>query len=1062
MNKLWRIASAVVGMTILVWLMAQPADSAPATSRGQRGSDAAALPAAGQTQSPAFEAFDPVTPTRSQQVRDLPLAQIEPTLEREINPRLNLTANLTTQPPGGLPGGVDSLLAVQAAAVPRAPDDFLTPILNFDAQGYSFVNPPDTVGDVGPNHYVHMINAGSGAVLVIYDKLGAVVAGPTFLDSLGTGACASGLGDPVVLYDSLADRWLLSEFSGSSNALCVYVSQTADPAGSYYAYTFNTPNFPDYPKYAVWPDAYYVSTNESSPSNYALDRSRMLNGQSAASQRFTAPDLSGFGFQALTPSDLDGGTPPPAGAPNYFMRHRDTEAHGPSGFPTQDFLEIWAFDVNFTTPANSSFSKLADIPVSEFDSELCGFFSFFCFPQQGSSTTLDPLREVVMWRLVYRNFGSYEVLLGNLVTDVDGTDHGGIRWFELRKSGAGPWTLFQEGTFAPDQHSRWMGSIAMDSSGNIAVGYSVSSSAMYPSIRYAGRLATDPAGTLPYAEGAIATGTSPNGSNRWGDYSAMSIDPADDCTFWFTNMYSKNGNWTTRLASFKFNQCGTPDFSLTATPVSRAVCAPAEAAYAIDVNGLLGFHAPVTLDASGYPSGTTAALAPNPVMPGGSSQLTIGDTANGASGSYDIVITGMGPTTTHTTTVSLELNTTVPLAPILLTPVNGAVGAAAQPVFTWTTDASAEGYTFELAGDPGFTTLIERASDLQSSTYTPAATLNPNATYYWRVSANNICGDAAAASFRFTTAPGAGSCALGANVATLFAEDFESGAAGWSSSGTQDTWALSTNSAHGGAYAYYAQGLSSVSDQRLVSPAIALPSGADALRLHVWNRKNLESSLTGCYDGAILEMTADGGSSWTQLDGELITDPYTGLVNANYGNPLGGRKAWCGSQPSWLDSVVDVSAFAGSTVSFRFRVGTDQSQSREGWYIDDVSLVACYPGSLGVTLSGSSAQLWLAGEDATHTVTVTNSGSVTQTFELAATSLWPAALAQPAVTLAPGESADVTVLVSIPAAAPVGSQAVTTVTAVAASSPGIGALVELTTIVSGRHQLYLPVGVRQN
>ncbi|MCA9971977.1 MAG: immune inhibitor A [Anaerolineales bacterium] len=1059
MKKLWRLASAVVGITALVWLLAQPGDSSPAASRSQRGPAAQTTSTDAAAQLPQFEAFDPVAPTLSPAVRDLPLAPNEPTLDREVNPRLNLNADLIEPPSLGLPGGVDPLLARQAAAAPQAPDDFLTPILNFDAQGYTFLNPPDTVGDAGPDHYVHAINHGGGTSVMIYDKSGGVVAGPIYLDALGSGACANGYGDPIVLYDTLADRWLLSEFAGTGNWLCVYVSQTADPTGSYYAYAFNTPSFPDYPKYAVWSDAYYVTANESSPSVFALDRSQMLIGQAASSQRFTAPSLSGFSFQALTPSDVDGSTPPPAGSPNYLMRHRDTEAHGPSGYPTTDLLEIWAYDVDFTTPANSSFTKIADIPVSEFDSELCGFFSFNCFPQQGSSTTLDPLREVIMWRLVYRNFGTHEVLLGNLVTDVDGTNHGGIRWFELRKSGANPWTLYQEGTFAPDQHSRWLGSIAMDGSGNIAVGYSVSSSSMYPSIRYAGRLATDPAGTLPYAEGNIVAGTSANGSNRWGDYSAMSIDPADDCTFWFTNMYSQNGNWTTRLASFKFSQCGTPDFSLTAAPATLSVCAPDDAVYDVTVDGTLGFNSSVTLSATGYPAGTTAVFAPNPVASSGSSQLTISNTAAASRGQYTIEIAGISPTSTHTTTVGLDLSTALPLLPIQLTPINGAVGAGTQPAFTWTTDASADDYTFELATDAAFTNIVVSAGGLTTGAYNLAAPLAHGTTYYWRVTGSNGCGAGVSPVFSFTTEPPVGSCEMGTVPATLFAEDFETGAVGWTSSGTQNTWTLSTASVHGGTYAYHAVNLDSASDQRLVSPDVALPAGSDTLLLHFWNRQVLEASQTGCYDGGILEISTDGGSSWTQLQSQLLTDPYNGTINSSYGNPLAGQNAWCGTQ-DWLDSIVDVTEFAGSTVNFRFRVGTDQSVGREGWYVDDVTVEACQPGSVDVTLGGGAPIHWLAGEDVTHTVTVHNAGIVTETFNLAVTSLWPAALAAPSVTLAPGESADVDVVVSIPAGTLPGTQETTTVTAVSATNPAIGAQVDLITRVSGGYQLYMPVAVR--
>jgi len=477
---------------------------------------------------------------------------------RRSYPRREAGSGLPSDP--DTPSG-DALLALQERVMQDTVDRSVpAPDLNFEGMPYTGVHPPDTVGEVGPNHYIQMVNSTVGTSVSIYDKGGSLVTGPFALDSLGSGACASGHGDPIVLYDGLADRWLMSEFASIGNHLCVYVSQSPDPiAGGWYWYDFPTPNFPDYPKYAVWPDAYYVSSNESLPAVYALDRQRMLLGQAATYQRFTAPPLGGFPFQALIPSDLDGATPPPAGAPNYFMRHRDDEVHNPgSNDPSQDFVEVWELDVDFITPANSSFTGPLNIPVAEFDSTLCGLSAFLCFPQPGTSTRLDPLREVVMWRLQYRNFGSHETLVGNFVVDTNGANHGGIRWFELRKIGAGAWTLHQEGTFAPDEHHRWLGSIAMDGDGNIAMGYSISSQTVYPGIRYTGRLASDPSGTMPQGEYTVIDGAgSQTGTTRWGDYSSMNVDPSDDCTFWYTNEYMPaTGGWRTRIASFRFPTCG--------------------------------------------------------------------------------------------------------------------------------------------------------------------------------------------------------------------------------------------------------------------------------------------------------------------------------------------------------------------------------------------------------------------------------------------------------------------------------------------------------------------------
>ncbi len=458
------------------------------------------------------------------------------------------------------PPRVDPLLEVQARAQAGQTRAFTAPLFNFLGQGYTGVNPPDTVGDVGPNYYIQMINGSSGALYTIYNKTtGALVAGPTALETLGSGFCASGLGDPVVLYDEAADRWLLSEFSNSGNRLCVYVSRTSNPVtGGFFAYEFAAPTFPDYPKYAVWSDAYYVTTNESTPAVYALERSKMLAGLPATAQRKAVPDLAGFGFQALTPGDIDGATLPPAGSPHYVMRHRDDESHNAgSNDVTRDFLEVWEFRVDFTTPANTTLTGPLNIAVAEFDSNLCGLTSFNCVPQPSTTVRLDPLREVIMFRLQYRNFGSYETLVGNLVTDVNGTDRHGVRWFELRKSGPASWSLFQEGTYSPDATNRWMGASAMDGSGNLAVGYNAASSSVFPGLRYAGRLATDPAGTLPQGETTLISGTASNGSNRYGDYAALSVDPDDDCTFWFTGEYNTASTWSTRIGAFKFDGCGS-------------------------------------------------------------------------------------------------------------------------------------------------------------------------------------------------------------------------------------------------------------------------------------------------------------------------------------------------------------------------------------------------------------------------------------------------------------------------------------------------------------------------
>ncbi len=495
------------------------------------------------------EASAPVTPT----VFSGDLSRLPKTPDWQPGDPIKEIPRRATRPPVEVapPAPMaDPLLDVQRELGGRAPLAIGAPILNFNGGGFTGVNPPDTVGDVGPNHYIQAINGSGGGVFRIYDKAGTLVAGPTNMETLGTGNCASGLGDPVVLYDQLAGRWLMSEFSNTGNRLCVYVSQTSNPVtGGWFAYQFTATNFPDYPKYGVWPDAYYVGTNENSPAAYALQRSAMLAGTAATAQRFIAPVLSGFPFQMMQPVDADGSTAPPAGAPGIFMRHKDSESHGSPG--ANDTVEYFEFHVDFATPANSTFTGPISINVAEFDSDLCGLSSFSCIPQPSGTNPLDPLREVVMHRAQYRNRGTHEAIVGSFATDVSGSNLAGVRWFELRRTAPAAWSLFQQGTYSLDTTNRWMSSIAMDGTGNIAIAYNVSSSSVFPGLRYTGRVSSDAAGTMGAEQVAIA-GSGSNGSVRYGDYASLNVDPADECTFWFTGEFNAASQWSTRVTTFKF------------------------------------------------------------------------------------------------------------------------------------------------------------------------------------------------------------------------------------------------------------------------------------------------------------------------------------------------------------------------------------------------------------------------------------------------------------------------------------------------------------------------------
>ena len=603
------------------------------------------------------------------------------------------------------------------------------------------VLPPDTNGDVGPNHYVQFVNIH----FVIYDKSGNLLYGPaagnTLWDGFG-GPCETyNDGDPIVLYDPLADRWLMSQFAVPEPYYqCIAISQTGDPTGSWYRYAFETSatKMNDYPKFGVWPDGYYMTANLflhgsswAGTGVYAFERDKMLNGQPATMQLFELP-ASDWG--GMLPADLDGSTPPPDGAPNYMVEVIDG-AWDPGNWPN-DEIHFHKFHVDWADPGNTTFNLTpVQVPITPFDSLSCVTGnSRDCIPQPGTSEKLDVIGDRAMYRLAYRNFGDHESLVFNHSVNVGG-DRAGVRWYELRDPDAASPTIYQTGTYAPDDGlHRWMGSIAMDAVGNMAVGYSVSSDSTYPSIRYAGRLVGDPLGDMTQGEGTIiaGAGSQTHYASRWGDYSMMAVDPVDDCTFWFTSEYYKatsSSNWTTRIASFKFPSCNQePDFTLSATPDSQAICSGDDAQYDVDIGQTGGFSDAVTLSASGNPAGTTTSFSVNPVTPPGSSILTIGNTGAAAAGSYTIVIEGTAGSKVHSDSVGLDVFDAAPTVPTLISPVDGATDVSLTPTFTWSAVSGADTYTLDVATDTGFANIVHSASGIVGTSYTLGVSLDPGVT----------------------------------------------------------------------------------------------------------------------------------------------------------------------------------------------------------------------------------------------------------------------------------------------------------------------------------------------
>jgi hypothetical protein len=390
-----------------------------------------------------------------------------------------------------------------------------------------------------------------------------------------------------------------------------------------------------------------------------------------------------------------------------------------------------------------------------------------------------------------------------------------------------------------------------------------------------------------------------------------------------------------------YNCVQEPTFTLAVTPLAQQICAPADADYDVTVGSVLGFVDPVDLGASGQPGGTTAGFDVDPVTPPGASQLTISNTGAAAVGSYTIQVSGTSGPINQSRNVGLKVFNGAPAAVTLLTPADGAVGQPIAPAFTWSSTANDGTYTIEIATDAAFTNIVASAAGLGSPSFTPPD-LETNTQYYWRVRATNACGTGVdSAVFDFFTEPAAGDCAFGVSPTVFFSTDFESGAAGFTSSGTNNTWALAADQAHSGTTSFKAQQISVVSDQYLVTPPIVVPSDGDTRTLQFWNRQEIEDRTGGCYDGAVLEVSNNGGATWTRLEAELLTDPYNGPISTCCSNPIAPSNAWCGDPQDWLNSIVDIDAYAGQTVQFRFRSTTDSSVSHPGWWVDDVVVRYC-------------------------------------------------------------------------------------------------------------------------
>ena len=475
-------------------------------------------------------------------------------LSRQFIPNFLTRGRRPDPNPNALPQGPDPVL--QRQNINFSSNIAVTPAINMDGMTteISNANVPDPVGDIGKDHYVQVVNS---TFIQAFDKQGMALNEPIAANTIWASLGYNSGGDPIILYDQEAERWMLTEFPNfqGGNQLLIAVSQNSDPLGSWAVYNFGTPNFPDYPKYSIWPQALVLTTNEGNSNElpaYFIDREALLNGDEEVSiQRLVIPGpAAGPGFLTASPVDWNGALPINNQQPLLVALKDDAW-----GGVTTDQVELITVSLDFTEPDNTSLT-IQEIPTAPFDTYPCAVSGsgFECIPQLGGQG-IDGLPEVIMNQPHYRAFEAHESIVLNFITDATGNNRSGIRWMELRRAPGLAWTLYQEGTFAPDDGlHRFMGAIAIDGGGNIGLGYSVSSLSTYPGLRFTGRLDTDPLGEMTIDEYTLINGSGATNNDRFGDYAHMGVDPLDNRSFWFTGHYTTEEGWATRIARFQIEK----------------------------------------------------------------------------------------------------------------------------------------------------------------------------------------------------------------------------------------------------------------------------------------------------------------------------------------------------------------------------------------------------------------------------------------------------------------------------------------------------------------------------
>ncbi|OGO38006.1 MAG: hypothetical protein A2W35_00770 [Chloroflexi bacterium RBG_16_57_11] len=777
--------------------------------------------------------------------------------------------------------------------------------------------PPDTNGDVGGDYYIQTVNTS----IAIYNKTtGVNLWQRTFNEFFPNDGspCQSGhSGDPVVVYDRFAQRWVITDFKLPTLGPyyeCVAVSASNDPiSGGWYYYTLpiSTTAINDYPKVGVWRDAYIFTFNMFSNFGntwggvqvWALEKAKMILGQPATAIYYSLPANSGY--SSLLPAHAL--SLPPIDAPNYL-----------AAVQLPNRLLIWNFKPDWDTPGDSTFTGPTQLTVAPFAAAAS-------IPQPGTSYLLDSLSYRPMMQLIYRAVSGVEALW--LTHTVASGGVAGMRWYEVRQP-AGTLVLHQQGTYQPDLYHRWMGSLSVDQDGNMALGYSVSSNTLYPSIRYTGRLAGETLGLLPQGEVTLYSGTySQSGTTRWGDYSAMVVDPEDDCTFYYTTEYYSNSvefastNWQTRVGSFKYPSCGQPKGLIRGVVRDSVTLLPIPGVQVVADSATQKMT--VTSDSTGVYTITLSAgtfdLTAGPLLPGYPDASTV-DEVPLTAGNTTLQDIFLGPRP-NLVTSGQTVDDNVPTANH-----NGFAEPGETGIRLW--------LAIENTGALDSTGLIAQLESL-----TPGVTMITDTVPYpdiaigqtevgeepfgFSVNRSVACGSdiqfLATITDTLSTYPL--DFSINASVplsrTNMLDHTVENGTEGWTTGGTPNTWSITTSTAHSPTHSWtdspggdYTDNTNSTMQSPILNTWYARN-----LRLSFWTRYALEPG----WDYVFLDYSTNGGSTWSSTSQSLAS--MTGI------------------HTSWEQLSIDIPDLQDkSNLAFRFRLVTDTSVTDDGVYLDDIAV----------------------------------------------------------------------------------------------------------------------------